>query len=202
MTSQEAPQRTPVALATFRSIAFVRPEPSVGWDAFAAYQAQLEAHGVITQLTSLSQLLDIETGALDVDAIASIGRPLDSARCAAVARRVPYIVLENRLDQPFEQALERGSVAAPVLLVTVSKNQMRVALRSVSIDAPAEAGRTTETYGLDNVGCVPLCARIAPSSVVLLDHHVLLRSLDIEDTITITRLDDALIEFRGDSSLP
>jgi hypothetical protein len=122
-----------------RSVAIVWPEAD-DWGAYRTYRRQLEHRGTAVHLLSLDHLRDVEYGLYEgIEAIATIGAPLDSARRVAARRDVPYVVLDrNPGDLPVTLRRTRAT-RFPVLEATIDAGLSMIALHSIiisTLDAP------------------------------------------------------------------
>lgn len=129
-----------------RSIAVVWPLKTDGWRSYRTLRLQLEQTGISVHLVARDQLLDIEHGLCDIDAIATIDAPLDAARRVAARRDIPYLALDFHLRDPSIDLIETEPTSTPVLDVTIDDHLPLIALRSVVISTPGVAGDDMDLF--------------------------------------------------------
>lgn len=132
MTATDHPTRHQL-----RSIAIVWPPDADAWRTYRQLRQQLEDSGISVHLVARDQLLDIEHGGCDIDAIATIGGALDAARRIAARRDIPYVALDRCPADPSMVLVESEQTSTPVLDITVDHHLPLIALRSITISEPS-----------------------------------------------------------------
>lgn len=134
MTATDHPTRHQL-----RSIAVVWPPDADAWRTYRQLRQQLEDSGISVHLVARDQLLDIEHGGCDIDAIATIGGALDAARRIAARRGIPYFMLDRCPTDASKALAESEHTSTPVLDVTVDDHLPLIALRSITISTAGGA---------------------------------------------------------------
>lgn len=129
-----------------RSIAVVWPHGPDGWRTYRRLEVQLEQTGASVHLVARDQLLDIEHGRCDINAIATIGAPLDAARRVAARRDIPYLALDCRAGVLPLDVTETEPTRTPVFDVTIDNQLPLIALRSIMISTPGVADDATSVF--------------------------------------------------------
>ena len=139
--------------------------------------------------------LAVEHGELDIDAIASIGHTLDSARCVAARRRIPYIALTAEPGSRIDDLCTATPTYSTVLHVQTCHRTATIALRTVELEPSgslAQPGTPTmlEPATIPRSGC-----RIAvnASTVLYIDRRAM--RLPANTTVTVHRYDHRLVEY-------
>lgn len=129
-----------------RSIAVVWPHDAEAWRTYRRLEVQLEQTGISVHLVARDQLLDIEHGRCDIDAIATISQPLDAARRVAARRDIPYIALDCHTSGLPIDVIETEPTRTPVFDVTIDNQLPLIALRSIIISTPGVADDATSVF--------------------------------------------------------
>lgn len=129
-----------------RSIAVVWPHDAEAWRTYRRLRVQLEQTGISVHLIAREQLFDLEHGRCDIDAIATIGKPLDAARRVAARRDIPYISIDVHGSDLSIDVVAAESTSTPVFDVSIDNQLPLIALRSIIIATPGDAHDETSLF--------------------------------------------------------